>query len=541
MARTPLFNTLRRTLRFANWADAAGLTTSEAYAALERRDVLKGLGALATVGALGSAVRSAEAIAAPASPTTRVGIVGAGLAGLACAYELKKAGILATIHEASTREGGRCFSMGGTFSGPVNFPGQVVERGGEFIDTPHKSMLGYASEFKLPLEDVKKLGAGEVFYRFGNTSYPESVVVNEYRAFVAAMHNDLQATSGAPTADLHNAADVALDQTDLLTYLTTRSCGPVAKAAIVAAYECEYGLVASQQSCLNFLLFIHADRRSKFTPFGIFSDERFHLVGGNQQIPRAISQKLSGQIRYGEQLTGVKKLASGEYELSLKKGAQSLVARYDAIVLAIPFTVLRTVALDSSVQIPAWKSKAINELGYGTNAKQMVGFNGPYWLSQGCNGSSYSDLPNHQCTWETNTANATTTHAVLTDYSSGPRGARLDPTKVQTEAAAFVGDLNKVIVGALSHASRDAKGNLIAHLEAWPKNPLTRGSYTCYLKGQFTGIAGNEGKPVANCYFAGEHTNSFYEWQGYMEGAALAGKDACGQILQAIKVGTLKS
>jgi monoamine oxidase len=73
------------------------------------------------------------------------------------------------------------------------------------------------------------------------------------------------------------------------------------------------------------------------------------------------------------------------------------------------------------------------------------------------------------------------------------------------------------------------------HLEHWPSNPLTRGSYTCYRPRQFTTIAGHEGTPVGNLYFAGEHTNSFYDWQGFMEGAALSGIDAAQQILQDAK------
>jgi monoamine oxidase len=72
----------------------------------------------------------------------------------------------------------------------------------------------------------------------------------------------------------------------------------------------------------------------------------------------------------------------------------------------------------------------------------------------------------------------------------------------------------------------------LAHLEHWPSNPLTRGSYTCYLPGQFTTIAGNESKPVENVFFAGEHTNSFYEWQGFMEGALLSGIQASNDILR---------
>ena len=39
-----------------------------------------------------------------------IGIVGAGIAGIACAYELKRVGVIATIHEAGTRVGGRIYS-----------------------------------------------------------------------------------------------------------------------------------------------------------------------------------------------------------------------------------------------------------------------------------------------------------------------------------------------------------------------------------------------------------------------------------------------
>ena len=39
----------------------------------------------------------------------------------------------------------------------------VVERGGELIDNLHKTMLGYANEFGLQLEDLTK-APGEIFY-----------------------------------------------------------------------------------------------------------------------------------------------------------------------------------------------------------------------------------------------------------------------------------------------------------------------------------------------------------------------------------------
>ncbi|QSQ18903.1 FAD-dependent oxidoreductase [Pyxidicoccus parkwayensis] len=535
MARTPLFELFRQTTRVALAAEQQGVPSREAtqWMRMDRRSVLKGLTAVG-VGLTGA---RAGAQAAKSPPSVRVGIVGAGVAGLACAYDLKRAGVLATVHEANDRAGGRVFSLGGAFSGPVSFPGQVVERGGEFIDTGHKTMLAYAREFGLAKEDVAKR-PGEVFYYFGGQHHPESAIVDEYRDFVAAMRPDLQALSGAPTADVHTQVDRQYDVMDLVAYLETRGAGPVVKAAIIAAYESEYGLEAHEQSCLNFLFFIRANRRSRFEPFGV-SDERYHLVGGNQQIPRELAARLPGQLRYGERLEAARRTAAGAVELTFRRGSTAVTATYDAVVFAVPFTVLRNVSLDASLALPAWKTLAIRELGYGTNAKMMVGFQGPVWSARGCDGATYSDLADHQATWETNPGRATARDAVLTDYSSGVRGASLDPNNVAREAERFLAALDRVVPGVAPAVKRGTGGRILAHLEHWPSNPNTRGSYTAYRPGQFTSICGNEGKPVGNLYFAGEHANSFYEWQGFMEGAALSGKDTAAAILHAASVSPL--
>ena len=84
-------------------------------------------------------------------------------------------------------------------------------------------------------------------------------------------------------------------------------------------------------------------------------------------------------------------------------------------------------------------------------------------------------------------------------------------------------------------ARRDARGNVVAHMEAWPRNPNSLGSYSANHTGYFTTIADNEAKPVGNLFFAGEHTSSFYEWQGFMEGGALSGLRAAGEVLSALR------
>jgi monoamine oxidase len=544
MAGSSWFRSLGEILRTADFCNRRQIPTREgleylsaerAQHCVSRREFLYGAGKLAAIGAAAMGMDPlARAIAAP--PATRspikVGIVGAGLAGLACAYELKRKGVIATLFDANDRVGGRCWSLRDFF------PGQVAERGGEFIDTPHKTLLGYIKEFKLAVEDVDKQ-PGEVFYYFNGQRYPESLVVDEYRALVPALRGDLRKLSNEPTAVNHTIEDVLLDRTSLKEYLDSRGAGPLIKSVIEQAYKAEYGLEIDEQSCLNFLLFIHADRRSKFTPFGIFSDERYHVVDGNDRIAEGLRVRLPGQIQLDMRLVRARKTAAGKIELSFARGASTKQATFDAVVLALPFTTLREVDVDASLGLPTWKIDAIDLLGYGTNAKMMVGFNSRPWVSLGSNGEAYSDLTNHQLTWETNPFLANAGRGVLTDYSSGQRGAGLNPKNPQREASRFLNDLDKIFPGAVAAATRDANGNFRVHLEHWPSNPLTKGSYTCYRPGQFTSIAGNEGVPVGNLYFAGEHANSFYDWQGFMEGAALSGIQAAMEILSDIKVGEL--
>jgi monoamine oxidase len=230
-------------------------------------------------------------------------------------------------------------------------------------------------------------------------------------------------------------------------------------------------------------------------------------------------------------LARVRRTANGAVELTFETAGGTTTRTHDAVVLAIPFTTLRDVDLDVTLNLPPEKRLAIDDLGYGMNAKMMVGFTSRPWLAAGSNGGAYSDLAHVQTTWETNPAAAGATRGIITDYSGGDRGRTLDPGNVDLEAARFVAGLNIIYPGAQAAVRRSA-GQIVAHLEPWPTNPLTHGSYTCYKPGQFTTIAGLEGTPAGNLFFAGEHANSFYEWQGFMEGAALSGIDAAQALLR---------
>jgi monoamine oxidase len=357
--------------------------------------------------------------------------------------------------------------------------------------------------------------------------------VDEFRAFVDAMHADLR-TLTSPTADSFTAADELLDRMTLAEYLVSRGAGPLARQALDVAYEIEYGRPISEQSSLNMLLFIHADRRSRFQPFGVWSDEKYHVVEGNQAIAEGLAARFPRPVERGLVLVRVAKLTDGRIELTLQQGRRTVRRVHDAVVLTLPFSVLRDVELDPSLGIPAWKQHAIDAYTYGTNSKMMIAFDGRPWTTHGSNGSSYSDLANHQSTWETNWTGSSPSAGVLTDYSGGLRGARLDPRRTAREAAAFLADLDRIWPGAGAAARREG-GAVVAHLENWSLNPWSRGSYTCNAPGYFTTICENEAKPIGNLFFAGEHTSSFYEWQGFMEGAALSGLRAASEVVALLR------
>src|SRR5665647_2655358 len=97
----PRSNPLRRLARYfriARDADAAGVSSAEALeiardrerAALSRRPFIGGMAAASAFAVTGTA---RKAFGAPKPPAIDVGIVGAGLAGLQCAYELGQAGL----------------------------------------------------------------------------------------------------------------------------------------------------------------------------------------------------------------------------------------------------------------------------------------------------------------------------------------------------------------------------------------------------------------------------------------------------------------
>jgi monoamine oxidase len=170
--------------------------------------------------------------------------------------------------------------------------------------------------------------------------------------------------------------------------------------------------------------------------------------------------------------------------------------------------------------------KAIQELGYGTNAKLMVGYKSRLWQEANSDGSTYTDLP-YQNTWDTSLGQPGKS-GIITNFTGGKQGLEVGKGSPESQAANFVEQFDKVFPGS------KAAYNQKAVRFHWPSYPFTLGSYACYKPGQYTAFRGAEGEAVGNLHFAGEHTS--LESQGYMNGASESGERVAQEILESVKV-----
>jgi len=519
MARSPLFRALQLSCRLARTAQAMGCPVAEVMerreaSPLTRRGFLGGAAAALALTACAPARTVKARPARPLRSDARVVIIGAGIAGLTAGYRLRQAGAQVRILEAQERVGGRMVSLRGFFP-----DGQVAELGGELIDTGHLHIQALAAELGIPLDDFvldDPALARDVFF-FAGERHTEAEVAAAFVPLSARMVRDLDRLESDAVSYREPAGAEELDRLSLAAWLDRAGASGWLRKLLETAYVTEYGLEADRQSALNLLLMLDPNP----LPLRLFgaSDERFHVRTGNDSIPGALAERLGDSIERGVLLESVSKAPDGAFRCSVRRGAKSETVTADHLLLALPFTLLRDVKLD--LDLPPVKKKAIRELGYGTNAKLMVGFEKRVWRAAGSNGSVLSDQPFQLC-WETSRLQAGR-HGILTNFTGGRHGEELGQGTEKDQADRFTADLDRIFPGAAAHRSgKEVRFH-------WPTHPWTRGSYACYLPGQWTGIAGAEGERAGNLHFAGEHCSRVA--QGYMEGGCETGERAAGEIL----------
>jgi monoamine oxidase len=505
MARTPLAQAVEDAV--ARIADEELRTT--------RRGLLLGAGA---------ALVGATALARPARAAgTKIVVVGAGLAGLTCAYRLRQQGLFADVYEASDRIGGRCWTGRGAFA-----ERQIYERGGELIDNSHLQVKQLVQELGLDLDNLVQAESGteQLGYFFGQR-YTEAEMSADLKTIWQQVHKDTSAASYPTTYHVSTPRGRELDRMSIAQWIDAYVPGGHSSRLgqlLDVAYNIEYGAECTVQSSLNMLYLLGYVGPGQFRTFGK-SNEKFHVRGGNDQIATGMAAQLASQIQTGVELVAIKRNATGTFTLTFTRGSGSFAVTADHVVLALPFSIMRASVDWSQAGFGREKTLAIDELGMGTNSKLHLQFSSRFWSGLGLNGETYSDR-GYQNTWEVSRAQPGRS-GILVNYTGGTIGASFGSGTASSRAKQFLGQVEPVLPGATK------AWNGRATLDSWPAYPWTRGSYSYWKVGQYTRFAGAEYERSGNCHFCGEHTSQ--DFQGYLNGAVETGERVAGDILSDLK------
>ena len=125
------------------------------------------------------------------------------------------------------------------------------------------------------------------------------------------------------------------------------------------AYDIEFGAPTTDQSSLNLIYLLGYNASpGNFAVFG-GSDERYHILTGNQSLPDAIRGALPSEaVQMGWRMTSIAQ-SGGAYALDFETPLGPRTVTADHVILAFHFGVLRT--LDYS------------NAGFDALKRQMVG------------------------------------------------------------------------------------------------------------------------------------------------------------------------
>lgn len=499
MAHTPLFGALKRAL----------IETGAPFGprALSRRSFL----------VMGAALGVSAAGCASAGRRDNVAIVGAGAAGLTIAFRLSQAGRSATLYEASNRLGGRIFTRPN-----FNAAGQFCELGGELVDTNHSALQELAQELGVNVVRLAAEGQeGEDIYQIAGRQYLQRDMANtQGRGAVARLAQRIAEDQDALLDSDDNWTERArtLDALSLRDYIAALSNHAPAWVTqlLDMAYAGEYGIPTHEQSALNLVDFIGTDTSGGFLMFGE-SDEAMRIEGGSSSLTDALAARLGPSITVERQhgLVAVERASEG-VRLTFNGPSETLARTHSHVVFALPFTKLRGVGGVETLGLGEIKLRAINELGYGDNAKLMVATAGRPWLAAGMTGALYSERA--QIVWETSRGQGGEA-GVLTNFLTGQRD----------RTAALEG--MRAGLAALAPAAGASVSSETTAWMDWQRQPLALGSYAGAKIGQYTTLLEETGTPSEDgrIQFAGEHTS--VDFIGFMNGAVESGERVAAALL----------
>jgi len=446
-----------------------------------------------------------------------VAVIGAGISGLKAALALEAQGFRVRVLEASDRTGGRIHSM--------RQLGDNAEAGATYIGAGYRRFMALADEYGIPLIDVTPILEffreqelvldGEIIRQTDWPGHPKNPFPDADRALMPWNYHRVLTMRENPLAgpaEWSDAKHAALDISMRDWMLGLGLSEDVVR--IGYGINTTFGYDAGDVSALLMLF------------RGAFSKEQRKLAPGDslgftvekgvQRVPDAMAAALAGQIELGARVTALE-TADDKVTVSLANG-QRLTARH--VISAIPFSVLRNIAIDPPLRGP--QAEAVAELPHQPITQVYLAPKRPFWEDDGLAPSLFTDTQAGMVTGVRAGADPTQV-SYLSCWVIGPHADRIAPL---SEAAA-----GQAVIDAIGAVRPAAVGQLeLIGLKAWGSDPLARGAWAYFRPGQIRRFARGMGQAHGRIHFCGEHLAATSRG---LEGALESADAAAAEVIAA--------
>ena len=467
-------------------------------------------------------------------------ILGAGLAGMTAALELRKAGYKVQILEFNNRAGGRnwtlrggdSFTELGGFKQTCEFEqGLYINPGPWRIPYHHRAVLDYCKRLGVTLEPFVQLNHNAFLHAtnaFGGTPQRIRDIRSDFQGQIsellakvtqqgkldeAVSKEDreilLQALKSWGALDGDYAYKANLISAEFRGYASAPGGG--LGAAPIA------GEVISLSDILKSRVWRYLQSFARHT----FQSTMFQPVGGMDAIGKAFAREVGDIIRYDAKVTRIQQDARGVTVTytDLKAPATPQQAKADWCVCTIPLSILSQIPIDVGGPMKA----AIDAVPYAASVKIGLQFKRRFWEEDEAiyGGISFTDLPIQQIAYPNSGFNGNGRGVLLGAYLFGGPNAYEFTAMSPAERIA-----RAVELGANIHPQYRAEfENGVA--VAWHRVPFTLGCAGNWTEKARADHYDNLCQIDGRLVLAGEHASYIPAWQ---EGAILSSLNAITRL-----------
>lgn len=422
-------------------------------------------------------------------------VIGAGLAGLACARELHDAGREVVVLEARDRLGGRAWTDTSL--------GLPVDLGASWIHGHRRNPLWrLARKHDIPTEltDYEALG---LYDERGRLPAPTAREAIELAWWLYEWAERLCHRHPREARDISLAAAMGRD--------LGRGGGldlsePRSFDWALNALKLDEGIDAAQLS----LRYFEDD-----APFG--GDDYF-LLDGFRRVVRVLARELD--VRTG---CVVERITWREGEGASVHTAGE-VFEAEQVVVTLPLGVLAAGDVAFEPALPGWKQEAIERLGVGVLDKIVLAFDEVFWRREDTIIARLHE-PRRAAAWVLN-LHAFTGRPLLVGFLGGDEAREAERSSDEELVAAFIEDLREIF------ADRDVPEPTDWLVTRWAQDPFARGAYAHIPVGSSGAFYDRLAEPVGEgaLLFAGEATCRDHPATAH--GALISGRRAAEEILR---------